>query len=125
MTEAVLLRGMVEQWAHAYADYVAKDVLHEYGRAVRGRLGRGERRRTAAHRQVEPYNVHTVIAAPDEPDHLSALLDRAYTLIPDDAACMRGAIDCYVRNRITTRKPHDPAVLSAVVADYGCERAAS
>ena len=124
MTETVLLEGMVQQWAHAYADYVARSVLQEYGRKALGRLGRGERRRTSAHRQVESYNIHTVVPPPAEPD-LTTLLERAYALIPDDAACMKGAIDCYVRNRITTRQAHDAAVLAGVVSDYGCERAAS
>lgn len=114
----------VTRWAYAYADYVSKDVLQEYGRKALGRLGRGERRRTSAHRQVERYNVHTVVPPPAEPD-LTTLLEAAYALIPPDAECMRGAIDCYVRSRITTGRPHDPSILTTVVHDYGCDTAAS
>lgn len=70
-------------------------------------------------RRVEPWAIHTQIPIADVDDALDGAYALMHLCLPDHP-CLHQVIDSYVRERLTSQRPHDRDQLRSLVEQAGC-----
>lgn len=99
----------------AVADLAARRAL---GRAGQYLLGSGPRSLRGKYRDVPIHNMHTKIS-PANSESAAVALRGAFTELSDVEPALVEPVMAYAMNRLATRQPHDPAVLTTYLTSGG------